>query len=51
MQEVIKKKDLLMEVKLALTDTFVAEIAEEESALVLRFLSGQTFRLALEEEK
>ncbi len=51
MQETITKENLLMEIKAALGDTFVAEIKETEGALILRFLNGQSFRLGLEEIK
>ncbi len=49
MTKKIEVQELLEEIKVALTDEFVAEIEQEEGALRLRFLSGQTFRLKVEE--
>ncbi len=47
--EKLNAQELLEEIKLALHDTFVAELTNENESLVLRFLSGQKFRLSLEE--
>jgi len=49
MQEKIRNEDLLEEVGTALKDVFVAEIAEKDGALCIRFVNGQTFRLRIEE--
>ncbi len=49
MTKKIEVKELLAEMKVALGDEFVAEITEEESALVLRFVGGQAFRVKVEE--
>ena len=49
MQEVMKKEELLEEVKVVLQDEFVAEIKEENGTLVMRFVNGQSFRLTLDE--
>ncbi len=49
MAKKIEVRELLTEMKVALSDEFVAEITEEEGALVLRFVSGQAFRVKVEE--
>ncbi len=49
MNEKIEKIDLLSELKIVLADEFVAELKQEEDALVLRFVGGQAFRLTVEE--
>ncbi len=48
--QAIQKEDLVVEIKAALCDTFVAEIAAEENEIVLRFVNGQKFRLTVKEE-
>ena len=48
----MKKEDLLLEIKCALNDCFVAKVEEvqSESLIRLRFLDGRSFVLRLEEE-
>lgn len=50
-EEYIKTEDLLEEVKCALSDCFVAEIAEQENCIILQFENGQKFRVELKEVK
>lgn len=45
----IGKEDLVLEIKEALADIYVAEITEENGALHLRFLNGQNFSLCVKE--
>ena len=45
----IEKNDLILDIKEALADIFVAEITEEEGALNLCFLNGQNFSLCVKE--
>ncbi len=47
----MNKQDLLEEIKVALQDEFLAEIVEEEGSLVMRFFSGEKFRVRVEEVK
>ena len=47
----IEKSELVEQIVSALQDEFVAEITQEEDAIVLRFVSGQKFLLRVEEEK
>ncbi len=49
MAKKIEVRELLTEMKVALADEFVAEVTEEENGLLLRFVSGQTFRVKVEE--
>ncbi len=48
MSEKIKTNELVEEIKLALQDTFVAELQSDEEGILLRFLNGQKFRLRVE---
>ena len=49
----MKKEELLLEIKCALDDCFVAKVEEKqsESLIRIRFVGGKTFVLRLEEEK
>lgn len=47
----IQKSELILEIKKALKDVFVAEITEENGVLSLEFLNGQKFSLWLENIK
>ena len=47
--EKIKTEALALEIGALLRDTFVARIEEENGELVLQFLSGQKFRVSVEE--
>ncbi len=49
MTKKIEVQDLLTEMKVALADEFVAEVKQEERGLTLRFASGQTFLVKVEE--
>ncbi len=45
----VRLNDLLEEMQVALRDEFVAEIAQEEGGLLMKFSDGQTFRVTVEE--
>ena len=45
----IETKELVEQIKVALQEEFVAEVAKEGEDLVLRFVSGQAFRICVEE--
>ncbi len=45
----IAKEDVLMEMKVALADEFVATVEEKEGGLSLRFANGQTFQISVKE--
>lgn len=47
MENVIKNEDLLMQIKTALCDEFVAEIETVENRLGITFSNGQKFTLTL----
>lgn len=44
----IERQNLLMEMKELLKDEFVAEISEQNGALILRFANGEKFCVSLE---
>ena len=49
MQEKIKVKDLVMEIKTALSDEFVAHVAESQEGISLQFTNGQKVVLSVKE--
>ncbi len=51
MQEKIEKKDLLLEVAVALEDVFEAQVERGEDEITLRFENGQSFVLRIEEKE
>lgn len=50
-KEIIEAEKLLEEVRAALKDVFIAKIHKSEDGLKLKFSNGQTFTLALWENK
>ncbi len=46
-QERIDGKELLTELRLMMQDTFVGAIEEEQGEIVIRFLNGQKFKVAV----
>ena len=50
-QRQISVRGLTEEITLLVKDEIVATYTEEESALLVRFLNGQNFRISVEEMK
>ena len=50
-QRQISVRDLTEEITLLVKDEIVATYTEEETALQVHFLSGQSFRISVEEMK
>ena len=49
MQNTIEQSELIMEVKTAIEDVFIAKIAEEQNGIVLNFLNGQKYLITVQE--
>ena len=49
MQNTIQLKDLLLELKCAIEDLFIAQIVERQQEIELHFLNGQKFVVKIEE--
>lgn len=45
----IQKENLMNELVVALKDVFVAEVAQNENVLTVKFVNGQKFSLQVEE--
>ena len=45
----VERENLVAELEKAIQDEFVAKITKNESGLTMAFLSGQTFRVNVEE--
>lgn len=45
----IKTEDLVVEIKAAINDLFVAEVTEEDDKIALIFKDGQKFLVSVEE--
>ena len=50
-QKGIMAEELALEIKEAIKDCFVAQVAQNGVQIVLRFTSGQTFSLRIEESE
>lgn len=47
--EKIKTENLVTEIKAAISDLFVAQVAEEQGNILLQFVNGQKFVLSVKE--
>lgn len=47
--EKIKTENLVMEIKAAISDLFVAKVTESQSEILLQFENGQKFLLTVKE--